>query len=511
MAPGAASRSLLLVLLTLAALGGVGRNGFINFDDDAYLTANPMVAGGLTPEGLAWAFTTTHAANWHPLTWLSHQLDVTLFGLEPGPHHLVGLAIHAANGILLFLVLTGATGAPWRSFLVAALFAVHPLRVESVAWAAERKDLLAALFTLLSLRAWLAHLRAPSGGRYAPALLLYALALLAKPMAVTFPFLLFLLDWWPLGRVRPGWRPWGRPGGGPPGHLLYLVAEKFPFLLLATLAGAVTFEAQRSGGAMRVGLEAGFPLRASNALLSWWRYLSTTAWPRDLALLYPLPEAVPPWWHWGGALLALLAVTLLALRLSRRSPWLGAGWLWYLGTLLPVIGLVQVGAQARADRYTYLPLVGIGLAAAWVLAEAAGRLPPRRLTLAGLAAAILLVLAAVTRLQTARWRDSATLYRHTLAVTARNGIIHHQLANALAAGGDDREAVAHYRRVLAIQPLHVPTHNNLGASLARLGRTEEAAYHFRTALTLDPAYVPALLNLERLEAPPANLPLLRQP
>ncbi len=452
----------LLVGLTLLAYLPLFANRFVDFDDEIYITGNPGVLGGLTGRGIRWAFTAVHTANWHPLTWLSHQLDVSLFGLDARGHHLVNLLLHAANALLLFLVLRGLTGALWPGALVAALFAVHPLHVESVAWAAERKDVLSTFWALLTLMAWLAWLRTPAPRRYLRAVAAFALALLAKPMPVTLPFILLLLDVWPLGRWRPA-------GGGLPGEagglakrVRRLILEKAPLFALAAASSLVTYLVQRSWGAIRPTDFYPFPVRLSNALISWLAYLGKMAWPADLAVIYSHSRSVWPLWQSGGAALVIAAVSAAAVATVRRRPYLLVGWFWYLGTLVPVIGLVQVGSQALADRYTYLPLVGIFIATAWGLADLAGQRAGRR-ALAGLAAcSVLAALAATTWVQVGVWRDNLTLFRHAVAVTKDNWLAELNLALTYGRLGKQEEALIHYEETFRIRPQHRQSHSQLG-------------------------------------------------
>jgi hypothetical protein len=421
-----------LALLTLAVWLPALRNGFVNLDDGFYVYGNPHVRPGITRAGLAWALTANVASNWHPLTLLSHMLDCRLFGLEPAGHHATSLLLHLANTLLLFAVLRGMTGAPVRSALVAALFAVHPLHVESVAWIAERKDVLSALFWILAMGAWARYARLPSPGRYLLVALLMALGLAAKPMVVTLPFALLLLDVWPLARRHLGWRR--------------LAAEKLPLLALSAAAGLVTLRYQQ--GSLAPPGSVPWSLRAANALVSSTDYLGKLLLPRNLAVFYPLPLAIPAWKAAAAALLLLLLTALAAWR-ARREPWLLIGWLWFLGTLVPVIGLVQVGRQAMADRYTYLPSIGLFLAIVWGAAGLAGK---RRPLLATAAAAVLLALAAVTRAQIGFWADSVILYRHALAVTSDNYLAHLGLAKALTGRKDWAGAAEQYQAVLALRP-----------------------------------------------------------
>jgi tetratricopeptide (TPR) repeat protein len=471
---------------------GVVRNGFINYDDNDYIAANPFVARGLTADGALWALTTTQSSNWHPLTWLSHMLDVQLFGMNPGAHHLVGLGLHAANAALLYLLLLRLTGARWRSALVAALFAVHPLHVESFAWASERKDVLS---TALALGAMLAYERAARAGRVASARalpLLFLLALLAKPMPVTLPLLLLLLDWWPLGRWAPGgaWRLL------PPARLWL---EKAPLLALAAASATTTLLVQRRAGAMAYGADLTLLRRVANAALSLAAYLRRTIWPLDLAAFYPYPARDPSPWLWGGILGAAAAVTVLLVRGSRRRPAAAVGWFWCLGGLAPVIGLVQVGSQAMADRYTYLPLAGVFIAVAW--GPGGGRpLRPARAGLAAVAScAALLACVALTRAQVARWRDSFSLHERSIAVTEGNWTAWNLLGNAYVERHDLEHAIAAYRtasRFAEAGALRTSTVDfNLAAALQAQGRTAEAAAVYRAVLARDPGDRDALNNL----------------
>jgi tetratricopeptide (TPR) repeat protein len=483
----------LVLLLTLAAFGGGARNGFVNYDDPDYLTANPVVAQGVTAAGIAWAFGATAASNWHPLTWLSHELDVELFGMHPGAHHLVSLALHAANVALLFLALTGLTGARWRSALVAALFAVHPLHVESVAWAAERKDVLSTLFALAAL---LAYVRAARRGRVLGSVatpLLFLLALLAKPMPVSLPFVLLLLDGWPLGRWAPG---------GARGRLLPPAAlwrEKVPLFVLAAASATVTLLVQRAGGAMDFGGSLPLAHRALSVVRAYAFYARAAVWPVDLAVFYPYPVVAPPWWLWAGELAALAAATAILLAGARRRPALAVGWLWFLGTLVPVIGVVPVGYQGWADRYAYLPLAGLFIAAAWVLEGLWRARPAARAPLVVVTGAALLGLAGLTAAQVARWRDDRTLYRHAIAATGGTWLAWNLLGNAAADEGDLGGAVAAYREAARLAREQgagaTVVGFNLAAALHAQGNTREAAEEYRALLRRDSRDRDALNNL----------------
>ncbi len=492
--------ALVLTAAILCAFWPVLGNDFItSYDDERYVTGNRHVQGGLGLAGLSWASTATYAANWHPLTWMSHMLDWQLYGRAPMGHHLTNLLLHVANGLMLFFALHLATGSILRSSIVAALFGVHPLHVESVAWVAERKDVLSTLFWMLAIWAYVRYVTAPSIRRYAVVAGALALGLCAKPMLVTLPFVLLLLDHWPLGRFARG----GRGALGP------LVREKAPLLLLSAASSIVTFAAQTSGRAVATFEQFSLPARAANAVVSYAAYLWKTVWPRDLAVFYPHPRGSLPSWEVAGSAIVLALVTALAIRARRRRPYVLTGWLWYLGTLVPVIGLVQVGGQAMGDRYTYVPLVGIFLIAVWGLADAAESLPALRPASRGVvsstagdspwillpAGAVILALVACTRVQVGHWRDSVSLFEHALDATRDNFVAHGNLGHALAKRGRNREAVSHYQEALRLNPLDAETHNSLGLALCELGRLEEAVRHGSTALRLRPGYPEAHNNL----------------
>ena len=518
-----------LCLLTLAAFLPVLRNGFVNFDDPQYVYANPHVRQGLSAAGLRWALTAQVAGNWHPLTLVSHMLDVQLFGLHPEGHHLTSLLLHLANVLLLFAVLHRMTGRPLRSAAVAALFAVHPLRVESVAWVAGRKDLLSGLFWMLALAAYLRYVRAPSAGRYLLVAAAFAASLTAKAMAVTLPAVLLLLDFWPLDRWG-GWRGWGearargetacqpeiqprpQPRALSRHRALWLAAEKLPLLCLSAAAGLIAVHTQ--AGPIASGATAPLALRAANALTSYVAYLGKTLDPRRLAVFYPF-EAVPAA-RAVAAALALAGITALATlgALSvpagpgvpavptagapRRAPYLLVGWLWYVVTLAPVIGVLQVGWQGMADRYTYLPSIGLFLAAVWGAADLAGVAerwrPLRRLrrgawlvrgTAAAAAALVLLGLTAVTRRQCGTWVDSFTLFTHALHVE-ESYVAHTNVAEELRARGDRAASLAHYRAAVRLAPRSAQAHAALGNALRSWGQPAAALQPLRAALALDP-------------------------
>jgi len=478
----------LLAIVTLAAYWGGQAHDFVQFDDDAYITRNAHVQKGWSGESIAWAFTSMEAANWHPLTWLSHMLDVQLFGLDAGRHHLTSILFHIVNSVLLFLLLFRMTGAPWRSILVAGLFALHPLHVESVAWIAERKDVLSSCLWFLTLGAWWAYLRSKKTGPYALAMAFFALGLMAKPMLVTLPFTLLLLDYWPLGRLRPGDRKRGEPVGR-------LLREKAPLFALSGASCLITLIAQRSGGAVKAFSQLPLTERAGNAVHAYAAYLGKMVWPSPLAFFYPQPERG---FSAGAIVLSigvLAGVSALAFRMRRHAPYLLFGWLWYLGTLVPVIGLVQVGEKAMADRYTYIPLIGIFIAFIWGIADAVGRDRTFRLAAGVAAVGMLGVLFALTRAQAGTWANSETLMEHALAVTSDNWMAHSNLGLALVEQGRMQEAAAHFREAVRIVPKLANARINLGLALAKAGQLDQAVAEYRTALLLQPDDPVALRNL----------------
>jgi tetratricopeptide (TPR) repeat protein len=512
--------TLILLIVTAAVYWQVHDNDFINYDDDVYVTENANVQGGLTWEGIKWAFTTGHAWNYHPLTWISHMLDYQVYGLKPGGHHISNLLFHLINTLLLFSILRKATNlsaegthgvtqadAIWQSVFVAGLFALHPLHVESVAWVAERKDVLSTMFWLLTMLVYVRYVEKPTKLNYLLVALSFALGLLSKPMLVTLPFVLLLLDYWPLGRIRFG-RPSedsgklgakGTRGRPPTSMVLRLVYEKLPLFFLAIAASVVTYSIQASGGGMMSLERTPFLLRMENAIVSYASYLVKMVWPVDLAVLYPFSPTIPAWQVVCSALF-LLIVTIVTLKEVRRSPFLAVGWFWYLGTLVPVIGLVQVGVQALADRYTYIPLIGIFVMVAWGLPNLLERWRLRKVVLSVAGAVSLLVLSILTHAQVGRWKDSITLFEHTLNVTSNNFIAHYDLGLALYRQGRSEEALEHYLETTRIRSDHVKAHISAGALLARQGKADEAIGHFQSALRYRPSNEMARENLANVLA-----------
>ncbi|MHB9096595.1 MAG: tetratricopeptide repeat protein [Syntrophales bacterium] len=476
-----------LLLAVALVFGQTIGHEFVNYDDNQYVFENPVVQKGLTPEGFRWALTSGESNNWHPLTWLSHMLDSQLYGLHAGGHHLTNVLLHAAAAILLFLVLWRMTGFLWRSAFVAVVFAVHPLRAESVAWVAERKDVLSGLFFMLTIGAYVRYVRHPiSLVRYGTVVLLFALGLMAKPMLVTLPFVLLLLDYWPLGRMGPAAdRSFSFPRR--------LVVEKLPLLALTAASCAATFLAQ---GKAVISIDA-IPLssRVANALVSYVAYIRNLFYPAALAVFYPHSGGGLPIGKVVASTLVLTGISTAALVWRRRFPYLFVGWFWYVGMLVPVVGLVQVGLQSMADRYTYLPQIGLCLSMTWGVAQLSASWRYRRQVCGAASALAVLVLMGLAWQQTSYWRDSESLWTHTLACTTNNSTAHSNLGIALAGRGQLDEAIAHYKKALEIKPDFAEAHNNLGAALAGRGQLDEAIAHYRKALEIRPDNEKALNNL----------------
>jgi Flp pilus assembly protein TadD len=494
---------LILIAAVLFVYWQVGDHEFINYDDNVYITDNAQVQKGLTSTGLIWAFTTSHTGNWHPLTWISHMLDCELYGLNPKGHHLTNVLLHTANAILLFVVLRWMTGAIWRSGLVAALFALHPLHVESVAWAAERKDVLSTFFWMLTMVAYISYVNRPSGKRYVLILVTFFLGLMAKPMLVTLPFVLLLLDYWPLNRFQPRAttasavnQPVGfRSFGDDKWPTLKAVIEKVPLLLLSLLSCLVTVMAQQKAGAVSTLGIVPLKLRIANGLVSYVAYMGKMIWPLDLAVFYPYPGSELHIWEPAAAGLFLLMVSTVALWCAHRCRYVLVGWLWYLGTLVPVIGLVQVGEQAMADRYTYVPLIGLFIVVVWGFADLVKRWRALRLMASVTAVVMVLALMVGSWLQVGYWKNSVQLFKHALDVTSNNYVAHYTLGNALAAQGNLAGAISQYHKALEITPDFAEAHNNLGNALAMQGNLTGAISQYLKVLQLNPDHAEAHRNL----------------
>lgn len=473
-----------LLVLVFAAFSPVFQNDFINYDDNKYVTDNPQLRESF-PQTLRWAFTTFTASNWHPITWLSHRLDVALFGLNPRGHHATSLVFHAANTLLLFCLLQQMTGTVWTSALAAAFFGIHPLHVESVVWAAERKDLLSTLFLFLTLAAYRRYVGRKEISWYAAMILLFALGLMSKPMLVTVPVLLLCLDHWPLDRFRFGERIQRQARSSEP--LSSLLAEKLPLVVLSLLSAAITWTAQSQGGAVKTFEEYPLAIRVGNAFVSAVQYAAKMVWPQGLAIVYPHPGL-----HLSAvnALLSaglLAAVTFWAADNMRRFPYFMVGWLWYLVSLLPVLGLVQVGGQAMADRYTYIPLIGLFVIVGWCLGDLGRTWADRRVIIWTAAAAALLSLAVVTRLQVRTWRSSVAVFEHALKVTENNFVAHDNLASALLEDGRTRDAMRHALAALRLYPDKEPSrYLRFGSALLQEGMNEEAVEVLEKATQMRP-------------------------
>lgn len=502
---------ILLALLTVAAFWPALSHTFINYDDPGYVTENAHVRSGLTLENVRWAFSTTSMGIWHPLTWLSHMLDIRIFGMNPMGHHLTNILLHTASTLVLFTLLNRLTGALWQSALVAAIFAVHPLRVESVAWVSERKDTLSTLLYLTSVLFYTLYAQRPSVMRYLPVVALLALGLLAKPMLVTLPCALLLVDFWPLNRVRTdagsdtgtAAAPWSRALGLIRANM-GLLTEKLPLFMVSALFCMIAVHAQKAEKALMAVQNYPVMQRLPNVVSAYAMYLWKTVWPTDLAVLYPLPDHVPLL-RLMLALVVLVAVTAVAFRQSPRRPYLLFGWLWFLGTALPVIGLVQIGLQSMADRYSYIPSIGLYVMVVWGLSDILSGRSCRTYALAITAAAVVVSLFLATRSQLAYWRDSITLFSHTQDVTRDNFVAHTNLANAYTKAGMFDEALRHYQESLKIRPhaaiayykkIHDAfVYSSIGSIYEKSGNLEYATKLYRTSLELDPANVYVHSNL----------------
>lgn len=494
---------LLLLGLTIGVYWQVLNFDFIFFDDPDYVFENPHVRAGMTWSGVVWAFTSFDAANWHPLTWLSHMVDVQLYGLNPAGHHLTNVILHAVNSLLLFLMLKETTNALWRSFLVAALFALHPLHIESVAWVSERKDVLCAFFWLLTMLSYAKYARSLSNFWYVAALFYFMLGLMSKPMIVTLPFVLILFDFWPLGRFGRENRnlPISAQTSAeaplfPPVRLQRIVLEKMPFLLLTVAASILTYTAQN----WRAGVQSweALPMneRILNAGYSYILYIYKMFWPIDLAVFYPHLGKTLDLWLGMAAIAGIGAITSLIIFTIRRKPYVFVGWFWFLGTLVPVIGIIQVGNQGMADRYTYIPLIGLFLVMVWGVSDFLERLKISSRLQSVLMIAFLLALVSITGWQLMYWKNSYSLFSRALAVTRENHVAHYSLAMIDKQMGNVDSYKAHYRRAVAINPIYVATmENRTGYFLLQAGRIAESIEQFKTALRIHPEYLNAANNL----------------
>ncbi len=473
-----------LSLLILLVYWPVLSCDFINYDDPFYVTANSHVTAGLSIDSIRWAFTTFFFYNWHPITWISHMLDVQLFGLNPLGHHLTSLLLHIANSLLLFILFRKMTRSTWKSASVALLFALHPLHVQSVAWVAERKDVLSTFFWLLVMLAYTAYASKPKLAAYLLCILLFICGLMAKPMLVTLPFVLLLMDFWPLGRLS-----WNVSISADTAKVVrqcsfsHLLLEKLPFAGLAIASSIVTFLAQKQGGAVHE--DRLLSVDVGNALVSYLQYALKMLWPSRLAVYYPYNPSAISAWQVAVALISLLVATALAIRFGRRFPYIAVGWLWYLGTFVPVIGFLRIGEQAMADRYTYIPLIGLFIIAVWGIADLTQRLRIPKAIIMAVMGIVLIACSVITNLQTRLWHDSVTLFSHAVAVTENNWIAHKNLAAALAKQGNYAEALNHATESLRIKPEPLEFVSQ-GWLYLQLGNYEKAVESCNSALAMSP-------------------------
>jgi tetratricopeptide (TPR) repeat protein len=476
---------LVLTVSALLVFWQVRNFNFVNYDDGIYVSENPHVLNGLTVDNVIWAFTTGYANFWHPLTWLSYMLDGQLFGSNPAGYHFTNLFLHIANTLLLFLVLKQMTNALWQSAFVAALFALHPLHVESVAWVSERKDVLSAFFWILTIAAYYSYIKRPGVLRYLLTLFVFALGLMSKPMLVTLPFVLLLLDYWPLDRIsRLQWK------------ILYnLVVEKIPFMALAAVFSVMAFFAQQSGGALTKFTELSLKFRIYNALISYLEYIEKLFYPGHLAPFYPHPYANVSVLYAVISAAVLLAVTILVIRFAKLHRYLVTGWFWYLGTLVPVIGIIQVGDFAMADRYTYITLTGLFIIIAWLLPELLKKLPHRKIALGFSMVIVLTTLGISAHRQTSFWKDSFTLFSHAIEVTQNNWIAYYNLGAAYDKLGRHTEAIEDFSQAVRSKPNFEEAYNNLGVAFAGLGRWPEAIDAYNQAIKIKPDFAEAYTNL----------------
>ena len=492
-----------LTASTLLVFWQVHAFDFVNYDDDDYVYENQHVLGGLTDDGIIWAFTSGHATNWHPVTWLSLMLDCQLFGTNPGRLHLVNVFLHLVNTLLLFTVLRKMTGSLWPSSFVAAAFALHPMHVESVAWIAERKDVVSTLFLLLTLAAYVGYVRNRSLFRYLLTIVLFLLGLMAKPMLVTLPVVLLLLDYWPLDRfaahrtVKTAGEKSRNPAPIDDGRAIWyrIWIEKIPFFVLAAVSSGITFIVQRAGGAVKDVTILPLEIRAANVFLSYSRYIGKLFWPKNLAAIYPFDADGFSFWQIALCAMLVLGISVFVIRFGRTQKYLPVGWFWFVGTLIPVIGLVQVGLQAYADRYTYIPYIGLFIMIAWGISGLSAKWPYRKVTLGIAAAIVLAALGIGTYRQAGYWNNSIALFTHAIKVTQNNFIAYNNLGYAYANLSRWQEAIKACKQAIQIKPDYAEPHNNLGNAYTNLGRWQEAIEAYRQAIQIKPDFAEPHNNL----------------
>jgi Tfp pilus assembly protein PilF len=502
-----------LLLSVILVYCQVSHHQFINFDDEDYVYKNPYVMQGFSASSIYWSLTTMHSSNWHPLTWMSHILDVQLFGMNPAGHHLMNVAFHAANSILLFLVFCRLSGALWRSFVLAALFALHPLHVESVAWIAERKDVLSTFFGFLTIYFYSGYVKQRNFKSYLSVQISLVLSLLAKPMLVTLPIILLLIDYWPLERFIKSTGTCDLNNDSARLPFVRLLQEKLPLFILVSISSIVTLYAQYMGGSVSSFIESSLSQRIANALVVYIKYLGKTFWPIDLALVYDFPETLPLWQPIASGIILVL-ITLIAVMGRKQRPYLYIGWFWYLFTLVPVIGIVRIGAQAMADRYTYVPLVGIFIIVVWGFVDITSELINRSLIRIATAFIILLLCSIITWRQISLWTDNFTLYNHTLSITRNNWVIQNNIGVALFDAERLEEALYHFEEAIKINPYYIDGYLNMESCLSKMGRTDKSIVILRNAIELGvqeaSIYTRLAHNLLKKEQTGAAIELLRK-
>ena len=492
-----------LIVATFCIYVQVQDHEFINFDDDLYITNNLNVQTGLTSESFKWAFTTSHPPYWHPVTWLSHMLDYQLYESHPKGHYLTNLFLHIASALILLIVLLRMTGALWQSAFVAAMFAFHPLNVESVAWIAERKNVLSTLFWLMTIWAYIHYAENPTIKRYGLVFLFFTLGLMSKPMLVTLPFALLLLDYWPLRRLKLGQERdrnvFLEKNTAKRSKFFRLVLEKVPLFLLTVGLSIITVYLESIKSVLRSMDMLSLQTRLINAIFSYLEYLGKMVWPSGLSILYPHPGNALPLWKGILCGMALVGITIISIRLIRKAPYVAVGWFWYLGTLVPVIGIVQVGGQAMADRFTYIPLIGIFIIIAWGVPELISKWRYKEKVLSVSAGIIIFALLITTWKQVSHWKSSITIFNHAIRVTDKKypnfSLAYNNLGIALYAKGKNQEAVSHYKMAIKTKPAHAKAYYNLGIALNNERKYEEAIFHYKMAIRIHPDFANALYNL----------------
>ncbi|MEA3428021.1 MAG: tetratricopeptide repeat protein [Thermodesulfobacteriota bacterium] len=477
---------LLLILTILITFWQVKNFDFVNFDDQVYVTANPKVQSGLTIDGVVWAFTTFCAGNWHPLTWLSHMLDCELYGLNPMGHHWTSLQIHLTNTLLLFFILQYMTRAIWKSAFVAALFALHPLHVESVAWVSERKDVLSTFFGMLTILAYIRYVKKRNFFRYFLVFILLSLGLMAKPMLVTLPFVLLLLDFWPLERLKYSF--YHQSSNFQSLNLSRLIWEKVPFFIPVAISSLLTILAQKEVGALYTFEALPVKVRIANAFVSYASYIIKTIWPQNVAVFYPHPLGISSLWYVFLAAFAIAGISFFSIRLFKQHPYVAVGWFWYLGTLIPVIGLIQVGAQSMADRYTYIPLTGLFIIAAWGIPDLLKKWHYNRIILVIFSIIIIFAFSTRSYFQIGHWKNSTAVFENAIKITNYNWLACNNLGLALMCNGKAEESVFYFKKALRIRPNYLKLYDNLGVALFQLGKLEEALSYYSKALEIDPEH-----------------------